>query len=82
MSFNSLMKKSFEVSNIKLLMQFKFLHVKTQVESHWMPESGITLHQVMFLHIKFYCTDASSFYFKLPEWIPKRKEVVNLKNKH
>ena len=58
-------------------------HIKTQVENPRMPESGFTLDQIMHLHINFHrlALTRRSSYMKLPEWIAKKKAVINPKNK-
>ena len=82
MPFNSLMAEFFEGSDINDLIQLMFAHIKTQVENPRMPESGFTLDQIMHLHINFHrlTLKRGSFYMKLPEWIEKKKAVINPKN--
>ena len=47
-----------------------------------MPESGFMLHQIMHLHINFHklALTRGSSYIKLPEWIARKKTVINPKN--
>ena len=82
MPFNSLMTEFFEGSNIDRLIKRMSAHIKTQVENPRMPESGFTLDQIMHLHINFYklALTRGSSYIKLPEWIAKKKAVINPKN--
>ena len=58
------------------------VHIKTQVENPRMPESGFTLDQIMHLHINFdrLTLTRGSSYMKLPEWIARKKAVINPKN--
>ena len=82
MAFNCLMTEFFEGSNTDELIQRIFAHIKTQVENPRMPESGFTLDQIMHLHInvhKLALTRGSSC-IVLPEWIAKKKAVINPKN--
>ena len=81
--FTSLMTEFFEGTNTPELIQRMSEHIKTQVENPRMPESGfITLDQIMHLHINFHrlaLTQGSS-YIMLPEWMAKKKAVINPKN--
>ena len=82
MPFNSLMTEFFEGSDIKDLIQRVFAYIKTQGEIPRIPESGFTLDQIMYLHINFHrlVLTRGSSYMKLPEWIAKKKAVINPKN--
>ena len=81
MPFNSLMTEFFEGSNIAEQIQHMFEHIKTQVESPRMLESGFTLDQIVHLHINFHrlALIRGNSYMKLPEWIAKKKAVINKK---
>ena len=82
MSFNSLMIEFFEGSDINDLIQRMFAYIKTQVENPQMPESGFTLDQIMHLHINFHRLTLTRgiSYMRLPEWIARKKAVINPKN--
>ena len=51
MSFNSLMTEFVVSSNTNELRQRMFAHIKTKAENPRMPESGVTLDQIMNLYI-------------------------------
>ena len=72
----SLIAKFFEDRNIDDLMQRMFVHIKTQIESTWMPESGLKLSQVMHLLINIdqLALTRGSSSIELTEWIVKKKE--------
>ena len=51
-------------------------------ENLWVVESGFTLDKMMRLYLNFYKLPLThtSYYIKFPEWIAKRKTVINSKN--
>ena len=51
-------------------------------ENPRMPESGFTLDQIMHWHINFnrLALTRGTSYMKLPEWILRKKAVINSKN--
>ena len=81
MSFNSLMTEFVVSSNTNELRQRMFAYIKTKAENPRMPESGVTLDQIMNLYIDFYkpALTLGSSYIKLPKWIAKKKPVINPK---
>ena len=76
MPFNSLMTEFFEGSDIDGLIQHIFTYIKTQIENPRMPD------QIMHLHINLHrlALTQDTSYIKLPEWIAKKKAVINPKN--
>ena len=58
-----------------------FVVIKTQVENSQLPESSFTLDLIMQLHIKFHklALIRGSSYIELPEWLTKKKAVINPK---
>ena len=74
--FNSLIIDFFEGSNTDELIQRMFPHIKTKVENPF------TLDQIKHLHINFHklTLTRSTSYIVLPEWIAKKKAVMNKKN--
>ena len=83
MPFNSLMTEFFEGSYINDLMQCMLAHIKTQVENPRMPENSFTLNKIMHLYINFHRLELTrgSSYIELPEWIKRKKTVINPQNK-
>ena len=83
MPFNSLMTEFFEGSYINDLMQCMLAHIKTQVENPRMPENSFTLNKIMHLYINFHRLELTrgSSYIELPEWIKRKKAVINPQNK-
>ena len=83
MPFNSLMTEFFEGSYINDLMQCMLAHIKTQVENPRMPENSFTLNKIMHLYINFHRLELTrgSSYIELPEWIQRKKAVINPQNK-
>ena len=83
MPFNSLMTEFFEGSYVNDLMQCMLAHIKTQVENPRMPENSFTLNKIMHLYINFHRLELTrgSSYIELPEWIKRKKTVINPQNK-
>ena len=83
MPFNSLMTEFFEGSYVNDLMQCMLAHIKTQVENPRMPENSFTLNKIMHLYINFHRLELTrgSSYIELPEWIKRKKAVINPQNK-
>ena len=83
MSFNSLMTEFFNGSNIEELSEHMFAHIKKQTENPQFPESGFTLDQIMHLYINFHKLSLTrdSSYIQVPEWIAKKKAVLNPQNR-
>ena len=83
MPFNSLMTEFFEGSYINDLMQCMLAHIKTKVENPRMPENSFTLNKIMHLYINFHKLELTrgSSYIELPEWIKRKKAVINPQNK-
>ena len=84
MPFNSLFTEFFEGSDKEELIQRIFTHIRTQVKNPQMPESGFALDKIMHLYINFHkpvLTRCSS-HTKLPEWVPRKKTVINPKKNH
>ena len=83
MPFNSLMTEFFEGSYINDLMQCMLAHIKTKVENPRMPENSFTLNKIMHLCINFDRLELTrgSSYIELPEWIKRKKAVINPQNK-
>ena len=80
--FNSKMTEIFEGSNIDEILSVMFAYIKTQVENPALPKSGFTLDHIMHLDIDFHklILTRGGSYIKLPEWIAKKKAIINPKN--
>ena len=80
--FNSKMTEIFEGSNIDEILSVMFAYIKTQVENPALPKSGFTLDHIMHLDIDFHklILTRGGSYIKLPEWIAKKKAVINPQN--
>ena len=80
--FNSAMTEIFRGSNVEDLLSVMFAHIKTQVEHPALPKSGFTLDHIMHLDIDFHqlVLTRGSSHIELPEWIAKKKAVINPKN--
>ena len=80
--FNSKMTEVFQGSDIGEILHGLFAHIKTQVEHPSLPKSGFTLDYIMHLDIDFHRLQLTrgSSYIPLPEWIGKKKAVINPKN--
>ena len=59
-----------------------FSHIKTQLENPALPVSGFSLDQVLHLNINFHKLNLNrgSLYISIPNWISKKKAVINPKN--
>ena len=60
-----------------------FAHIKTQTENPKFPESAFTLDHIMHLYINFHklALTRGSSYIQVPEWIAKKKAVLNPQNR-
>ena len=73
-------------SFLKVAIKKSWYNVYFPISGHkWknpqMPESGFALHKIMHLYINFHksvLTQCGS-YTKLPEWVPRKKTVINPK---
>ena len=81
--FNSKMTEVFQGSDIREILKGMFAYIKTQVEHPALPKSGFTLDHIMHLDIDFHQLELTrgSSHFELPEWIARKKAVINPKNK-
>ena len=82
MPFNSKMTEFFQGSDVEELLRGMFAHIKTQIQNAKMPESGFTIDQIMHLFVNFHelALTRGSSYIELPEWIARKKAVINPKN--
>ena len=76
------MTEVFHGSDVKMLMQSMFAHIKTQVEHPSLPKSCFTINHIMHLDIDFHKLGLtrSASYIELPKWIAVKKAVINPKN--
>ena len=81
-AFNSKITEFFQASDFNELIEEMFSRIKTQVENPALPASGFSLDQVLHLHIDFHKLNLTrgSSYIPLPDWISKKKAVINPKN--
>ena len=77
------MTEFFNGSNIEELLERMFAHIKTQTENPKFPESEFTLDHIMHLYINFHklALTRGSSYIQVPEWIAKKKAVLNPQNR-
>ena len=80
--FNSRMTEIFQGSDVEEILKSMFAHIKTQVEHPALPKSGFTLDHIMHLDIDFHqlVLTRGSSHVELPEWIARKKAVINPKN--
>ena len=80
--FNSAMTEIFQGSDAEGILRNMFAHIKTQVEHPALPKSGFTLDHIMHLDIDFHqlVLTRGSSHVELPEWIARKKAVINPKN--
>ena len=80
--FNSKMTEVFQGSDIDEILSAIFAHIKTQVENPKLPKSRFTLDHIMHLDIDFHklVLTRGSSYIELPEWIAKKKAIINSKS--
>lgn len=78
------MTEFFQGSDIDGLLGVMFSHVKTQIGNPKMPQSGFTLDQVMHIFVNFHelALTRGSSYIELPDWIVKKKAIINPKNEN
>jgi len=78
--FNSKITEVFRGSDVEELVRGMFVQLKTDVEHPALPKSGFTLDHVMYLDIDFHKLELTrgSLHIELPEWIAKKKAVINL----
>ena len=61
-----------------------FIDMKKQIEHPALPESGFVIEKILYLDISFskLILTRGSSYIPLPEWIAKKKAVINPKNEN
>ena len=81
--FNTSITEAFQGSDVEELVRGMFVYFKTQVEHPALPKSGFILDHDMHLDIDLHRLELTrgSSYIELPEWIAKKKAVINPKNK-
>ena len=80
--FNSQILEVFQGSNVEEILALMMVNLKTQSENPKLPKSGFTLDHIMHLDIDFHKLQLTrgGSHIELPEWIAKKKAVINPKN--
>ena len=80
--FNSRMMEIFQGSDLNEIVNKMFAHMKAQIESSALRNSGLRFNEILFLDVNFYQLNLTrgNSYLPLPDWMVKRKAVINPKN--
>ena len=83
-AFNSKMTEVFMGSNVDEIVDKLIIHMKNQVENPALPRSGFFIHGIVCLDIDFHKLNLTrgSSYIVLPNWIEKKKAVINPTNEN
>ena len=83
-AFNSKTTEVYKGSNFDEIFENLFAFMKTQIENPAFEKSGFTLNRVLHLNIDFHKLNLTrgNSYIPLPSWIPKKKAIINPKNKN
>ena len=79
-AFNSQIMEVFQGSDLGEIIKEVFTHMKTQVENLALANSGFVFNQVLDINFHKLNLTRGSSYLPLPDWIPSKKAVINLKN--
>ena len=82
--FNSRMTEIFQDSDLNEIVNEMFAHMRTQIENTALANSRFVFDEVLFLYVNFHqlnLTRASS-YIPLPDWVVKKKAVINPDNEN
>ena len=81
-AFNSKLTEIFQGSDFNEVLDGMFIHMKKQIEHPALPESGFVIEKILYLDISFskLILTRGSSYLPLPDWIAKKKAVINPKN--
>ena len=82
--FNSRMTKICQGSNLSEIVNEMFAHMRTQNKNPALANSRFVFDEVLFLDVSFHqlnLTQGSS-YILLPDWIAKKKAVINPNNEN
>ena len=82
LAFNSRMMNVHNLSEINEIANEMIAHMKEQIENLALLNSRFAFHEVLFLDIDFHQLNLmrGSSYVPLPEWLAKRKAIINPKN--
>ena len=82
--FNSRITEVFQGSNLNEIVNEMFAHTKTPVENPALANSRFRFDELLFLDVNFYQLNLTrgSSYLSLPDWIVKKKAVINPKNEN
>ena len=82
MGYKSRMMEMFAGSDIDEILEAMFAYIKTLVEHPKLPKSGFSIDHIMHLDIDFHrlVLIRGGSYIPLPEWLAKKKAVINPKN--
>ena len=71
-------------SDFNEVLDGMFIHMKKQIEHPAFLESGFVLEKILYLDISFskLILTRASFYLPLPDWIAKKKAVINPNNEN
>ena len=81
-AFNSRMMEFFQGSDLEELVEQMLDHMKTQIENPALSNSRFVFDQVLHLDINFNQLNLTrgSSYIPLPEWISRKKAIINPRN--
>ena len=82
--FNSRMTEIFQGRDLNETVDEMFAHMRTQIENTALANSRFVLDEVLFLKVNFHQLNLTrgNSYIPLPNWIVKKKAVINPKNEN
>ena len=82
--FNSRMTEIFQGSNLSEIVNEMFTHMRTQIENPALANSRFVFDEVLLLDVNFHQLNLTrgSSYIPLPDWIVKKKAVINPDNEN
>ena len=82
--FNSRMTEIFQSSDLNEIVNEIFAQIKTQIENQALANSRFRFDEVLFLDVNFYQLNLTrgSSYLALPDWIAKKRAIVNPKHEN
>ena len=79
-AFNSRMVEVHQGSDLGRIVDGMITHMKTQIENPTLANSRFRFDETLFLDVSFHWLTRGSSYVPLPDWIAKKKVIINPQN--
>ena len=80
LAFNSLMTNVYRGSNLFKTVNEMIVNMKFQIENPVLLNSRFVFDEALCLDANFYQLNLTSSYFPLPDWLAKKKAIINPRN--